>query len=392
MGRLTVIAPVKGEEAMTELTLRSLRAFCGGAVGRVMVVDNSPDNATRKRLDALRWSAVERVVGAPDLSFSAACNRGADEADEGTLLFLNNDVESRADWLTPLRALHRETGALVSATLTYPDGRLQHAGEALPMWGNPFILGDGGDVNDSRYSGVRRRWAAIAALLLIDRSLFEEVGGFEEGYRFGLEDVDLCLKAGEAGRPTLVAARTGIIHHTSQTVTKLPTAERQATVAANNTRFAERWGGMIEERQAVYCEGLRTRGVERLVIAGAGRAAAMAGGVLVRHGLTVAGYLDDTEAVLPDDAPEAPMVGYDDAKRLGADAILPASGGVGRYRSQTDERRDNVDDDRPRATSRLRESYCHHYGGVDRLSGSTTFSLRRHNPQPFEDDERTDLS
>ncbi|MBF0171016.1 MAG: glycosyltransferase [Nitrospinae bacterium] len=325
MTGVTVIMPVKGEEGMTDLTLRSLRAHCGGLVGRVVVVDNSPDGATRRTLDALHWPAVERVEGAPGLTFSQACNRGAARADRGSLLFLNNDVESRAPWLGPLRELHRRTGALVSATLTYPDGRLQHAGEAMPVWGNPFILGDRGNADEARYAGVRRRWGAIAALLLIDREVFDDVGGFDEGYRFGLEDADLCMKGGQQGCPTLVKGMGGIVHHTSQTVATLTTADRAASVAANNRRFAERWGAFIGERQQEYCRRLRERGITRVTLAGAGSAAATAARVLTSHGLKLAGYLDDTGAILPDDAPTAPVVGYGEAASLKGGAILPAS-------------------------------------------------------------------
>lgn len=328
MERLTVVMPVRGEEEMTRLTLDSLRRHCGDGVDRIVIVDNGDDDETGRMLDEMSWRVVERIEGAPELNFSQACNRGAALAGDGTLLFLNNDVESRVDWLTTLTALHHETKAIVSATLTYPDGRLQHAGEALPLWGNPFILGDGGRLEDPRYQGVKRRWGAIAALMLIDKALFDDVGGFDEGYRFGLEDVDLCLKGGEQGIPTLVQGMGGIVHHTSQTVGKQTSAERAEQVASNNRRFADRWDALIAERQGAYCEVLRRRGIERIVIAGAGSAAATAGGVLVRHGFDVVAYLDDTGATLPDDAPKAPVVGYDDAASLKGEVILPASGAL----------------------------------------------------------------
>ena len=50
------------------------------------------------------------------------------------------------------------------------------------------------------------------ALMLLDRSLFERVGGFDAGYRLHAEDLDLCRRAREAGALVAVANDVRVLH------------------------------------------------------------------------------------------------------------------------------------------------------------------------------------
>ena len=55
--------------------------------------------------------------------------------------------------------------------------------------------------------------AVTGACLLVRRALFEEVGGFDEAFLNGCEDVDLCLRIGEKGLRTLYCASSTLLHH-----------------------------------------------------------------------------------------------------------------------------------------------------------------------------------
>src|SRR6202022_2522037 len=77
----------------------------------------------------------------------------------------------------------------------YADGTLQCAGLALTPQldaiGRLYVHLDG----DAAQANVTRDDIALSgAALLVRSSVFREVGGFDEAYRNGSEDVDLCLK------------------------------------------------------------------------------------------------------------------------------------------------------------------------------------------------------
>ncbi len=86
----------------------------------------------------------------------------------------------------------------------------------------------------------------MGACLLIDRSLFEECGGFDEGYRNGYEDVDLCLTVRQRGRK-IVCCTSAFIYHYGQI-----SEGRTADDGPNAARFASRWAGIVKSDRDDY--------------------------------------------------------------------------------------------------------------------------------------------
>lgn len=144
-------------------------------------------------------------------TFAENCNRGAIGRESDILVFLNDDCEPQDGWLTGLLTLFQdETVGITGARLLYPDGTLQHGGIRLtadPGWNAHNITEEPSD------------WpihAVTGACLAIRRDLFNQLGGFHEGYRNGAEDVDLCLKAWQAGYKVVYCPESVVIHHESQ--------------------------------------------------------------------------------------------------------------------------------------------------------------------------------
>jgi GT2 family glycosyltransferase len=50
------------------------------------------------------------------------------------------------------------------------------------------------------------------ALMLMPRTAFEQVGGFDTGYRLHCEDLDLCRRLRNAGLAVAVAAGVRVLH------------------------------------------------------------------------------------------------------------------------------------------------------------------------------------
>src|SRR3546814_18218189 len=59
---------------------------------------------------------------------------------------------------------------------------------------------------------LQRVEAVSGALMLLPRALFDRIGGFDEGYRLHVEDLDLCRRAREARAAVAVANHVRVVH------------------------------------------------------------------------------------------------------------------------------------------------------------------------------------
>ena len=105
----------------------------------------------------------------------------------------------------------------VGAQLLFGDGRLQHVGVTLHD-GSAFHPGYGerpGAQNWLDVEVVRNYSAVTAACLMMRRSVFEEVGGFDETFPVAYNDVDLCVRVGRRGYRHVYTPYARLYHHES---------------------------------------------------------------------------------------------------------------------------------------------------------------------------------
>ena len=238
--RVSVIIPAWNLVELTSACLRSLATHSAGADLEVLVVDNGSTDATPDALPPLGrelFGERFRLLRQPEnLGFARGCNAGAHAASGEMLFFLNNDTLCTGGWLAPLLAAFKGRVGAVGPRLVYPDGRLQHCGIAFSPFFRvghlyQFFPGDHPVV-----SRTRPLQAITAAALMLPAALFQEVGGFFEGYRNGYEDMDLCLTLAASGHKLAIAPESRIIHHTSAT------PERFVHENANGALLMERHG------------------------------------------------------------------------------------------------------------------------------------------------------
>jgi GT2 family glycosyltransferase len=209
---VSIVIPVHGRAHLTErcldLVLDGLAADC-----EVIVVDDASDDGTPELLAG--YGERIRVVSLDvNAGFATACNRGAAAASGERLVFLNNDTEPQAGWLAALRRYADEhpQAAVVGAKLLYPTGIVQHAGVVFGQDGYPHHLYAGFPAEHPAVSHPRRLQAVTAACMLVGRETFEQVGGFDPGFHNSLEDVDLCLRIGEAGGEVHYCEEALLVH------------------------------------------------------------------------------------------------------------------------------------------------------------------------------------
>jgi GT2 family glycosyltransferase len=244
--RVGAIIPFRDEPQLLRACVDSLQATLDDVRLEVILVDNgSSEPETASLLDLLDERPEITVLRDPrPFNWAAINNAAARRCDHDVLVFLNNDIEAaRHGWLDVLvaQAWRPEVGA-VGARLVYPDRRVQHVGIVVGLGGAAGHVLAGLDAAAPGYLGMavlaRECSAVTGACLATRRSVFEELGGFDEQLGLDLNDVDYCLRAQAGGWRVLVDPGAELVHHES------PSRGTSGSVA-DITRFIDRWEDLI---------------------------------------------------------------------------------------------------------------------------------------------------
>ena len=248
---LSIIIPVFNKEELTRNCLASLDAHTTRELRwEVIIVDNASSDGTPLFLNEAvsRYSWLRVIRNDVNIGFSRACNQGARASIAPALLLLNNDTEAQSNWLQPLiRTLYSETRvAAVGSKLLFPDATIQHAGVFVmeselpvdPLLPQHIYFRQPADHADAQ---IRRVYPVITgACMLMKRAAFDAVGGLDEEYWNGYEDVDLCFKFKERGWINVYEPESVLLHFESQSG-----PERFRRITENVRHLQKKWIGRI---------------------------------------------------------------------------------------------------------------------------------------------------
>jgi N-acetylglucosaminyl-diphospho-decaprenol L-rhamnosyltransferase len=184
-------------------------------VGEIILVDNGNDAETRAEL-ARRAAGEPRLVlisGQGNVGFARACNLAARRATRPYLLLLNPDCLLEPGALAALLGRVRDLPLPWIATLRLmePDGSEQRGcrrnlatpgnclSEALGLWRLPGLAA--WRLNLVRTPLPRELTpvpAISGAFMLMPRTVYEALGGMDEGYFLHVEDLDFCARLAAA--------------------------------------------------------------------------------------------------------------------------------------------------------------------------------------------------
>lgn len=243
--RVTVIIPTKNAAALVEQCIASARATAGYDAYKIVVIDHESDEPRLRaylegesaagRLEVMPWSGP--------FNFAAMNNAAVRRTTSPLVLFLNNDIDGfSSGWLDQLVATLELDPAIAAAgcLLAYPDGDVQHAGVMFTPRRHGFHGQAGVPVGSLGYRGriesLQEYSAVTAAMMLVKREAFEQVGGFDEVFPDDYNDVDLCLRLRAAGRRIAYTPHVRAVHWESRTRTQQWTAREV---------FEARWAGVF---------------------------------------------------------------------------------------------------------------------------------------------------
>ena len=226
----------------------------------IIIVDNASKDGSLAYLKKNPYDfALTLIKNSQNLSFSKANNQAVEVASGSYLLLLNNDVEPTSGWLSHLveTALQSQDIAMVGSKLIYPYKKrfaksctIQHAGIAFRYEGDfirPYNIGSG-ELPQKNFNANRAHAAMTAASLLLKKELYLEVGGFDEGYNYGYEDVDLGLKLICAGYKNIFCADSVLFHYEFGTQKRDSKKLLITRRAENRALFQKKWAPFIKQR------------------------------------------------------------------------------------------------------------------------------------------------
>jgi GT2 family glycosyltransferase len=181
----------------------------------ILFADDKSTDETREWLLSLNDPRSKYTLNEQNLGYAKTNNVAAKIAKGRYLGLLNNDLLFESGWLEPMLAVidNPLLNAGIVGNLQYrvADKALDHAGVVLMSCGKFDHIREA-PTSNSQPIPV---YVATGACMVMLRSDFEEIGGFDEAFINGCEDIDLCLKIRRLGKQIYIAPNSQILHHVS---------------------------------------------------------------------------------------------------------------------------------------------------------------------------------
>jgi len=218
LGGIAVVVVTHASASTIDDCLMRLRVAHG--VDEIRVVDNASSDGTMEIVQrhALQDARLRFIANPDNPGFAVGCNQGARDTQSPWLAFVNPDLMVEIDTLSRLRAHAAGVAgdALLGADLVDEDG----VRDAAARRREPVFAAMLASPGAASRLGVPVDEASIlqpvdivsGALMLLPRTLFERLGGFDERYRLHAEDMDLCRRARQAGALLAVANDIRVLH------------------------------------------------------------------------------------------------------------------------------------------------------------------------------------
>lgn len=247
-----------------ELVLRCLRSLHGAPLTSATVVENAGTEDAAAIIESER-SDVRVIVIEQPLGLARAYNRGAAEGSAELVLFLNDDILAEEDAVATLaQALGERPDAVAAAgrLVNEGDGATQVEYQPRPFPTLLTFLAAFGGVERvwrrNPWTGTHRRRPLSeldvvevdqppGACLLVRRSVFEAVGGWDERFEFWYEDVDLARRLRRHGR-VLYVPTAPFRHVGGHTARRLDRAEVVSRSYRGALLYADKHFGPLQRR------------------------------------------------------------------------------------------------------------------------------------------------
>lgn len=227
----------------------------------IIVVDNASQDESVSYLKSLDLpiTIIENDV---NVSFSKGNNDAAEIANGEYLLLLNNDIEPTYGWLNEMVGcmLNNENVGSVGAKLIFPyyedmksQGKsytIQHAGVKFREERTPYVYGPYHEnifstlIFSNDVTHEREVISNTAACLLVPKNIYADLGGLDENYFYGYEDIDFAFKLYKNNYKSIFNPFALLFHHESATRVE-DQDEKNRLNYENIMYFYNKWGDYL---------------------------------------------------------------------------------------------------------------------------------------------------
>jgi len=227
-----------------------------------IVIDHASTDSSKELIQ--QWSQrlpITLIALDYNNSFSASCNLGAQQAKAPYVLFLNNDIVWLQDALPAMvQSLvdQPNVGWVGLKLITQDEGWIeetQHLGIRFGLYGHQYWPYEVSPLTDRQAltHAPEVHPAVTGAVMLCRKVDFDTLGGFDERYFYGFEDVDIGLRMWrDLGKVSLCRNDRVALHRHGYT--RLTGREKQVfnRQAHNSALLEKHWGLWLKQQMRAH--------------------------------------------------------------------------------------------------------------------------------------------
>jgi GT2 family glycosyltransferase/glycosyltransferase involved in cell wall biosynthesis len=239
---VSIIIPVFNHFEHTYNCLKSIAELKDKATFEVIVIDDCSSDETQEKIKLITGITYQRQT--QNGGFIESCNTGAKIANGQYLMFLNNDTVVHAHWLDSLIDVfnNNEDAGLAGSKLIYPSNQLQEAGGIIFSDASGWNYGRMDNPNEPCYNHIREVDYCSGASILVPKTLFEELGYFDERYKPAYyEDTDLAFAIRKSGKKVYFQPNSVVTHFEGISSGTDLTAGIKKYQVINQQNFKQKW-------------------------------------------------------------------------------------------------------------------------------------------------------
>lgn len=240
--KVTIIIPTKNNKTLLKRCIDSLENNTNYKNFEIIIIDNNTTD--KKTLDYYTSLDYNIISHKESFNFSKMNNLGAKKAQGDYILCLNDDTKAiDPNWLTEMVSICQQNDVgIVGAKLLHSNGTIQHAGSVFLKSGSGFHVFENILENDvgffNMHNTIRNFSAVTGACLLIKKSIFDKIDGYDDNFDLFYGDADLCLKTIKAGFHVVYTPFAKLLHEGSTTIKK---NSESFFAVENHYDFIKKW-------------------------------------------------------------------------------------------------------------------------------------------------------
>jgi GT2 family glycosyltransferase len=218
---ISIIILSYNTQDLLKTCLQSIFSTIKNTEYEVIVVDNASSDGSVDLVKSSQFSVhssrLKIVENDSNVGFAKGCNIGAKHAKGEYLLFLNSDTVLKSNDTLDKLLIHiqKEKVGIVGGMMVNPDNTYQRTFGSfytLSHVAKMLFLGEKSEIATQDLKKVQKVDWVSGGFMMIRKSVFSEIKGFDERYFMYVEDVDLCYRVKKNGYDTVVDPSILITH------------------------------------------------------------------------------------------------------------------------------------------------------------------------------------